>query len=116
MHSYSEPKGPMRLSSVINHWSAPYENDVKKVKDALVGTGHYKLPESGLNGNKEPQLIASIKNFQSDNDLRVDGHIAPGGETETAMAKSRRYKYSKCPAIHGGVYSPKLCFNCFLKA
>ncbi len=33
-------------------------------------------------------LDTQIKDFQKKNDLRVDGHINPGGETETALAQT----------------------------
>jgi hypothetical protein len=75
-------------------------------------------------------MFTGIRSFQKDNALKVDGFMRPEGPTEKAIntrlalagqsdrdeaERSPRYTCTACGAKHGGVYSPKLCADCFLK-
>lgn len=64
------------------------EKDVLSVKTALGGLGWFER-EDEPHGIITRPLDNSIKGFQRDKGLRVDGRIHPGGETETAIKKEQ---------------------------
>lgn len=95
-------------------------DDVWFAKNTLKDAGYYLEPKHGITPYPDSKLFAAIKKFQKDNDLKIDGYMRPGGETENALfdlpgAKSSVMRCSVCGAPHGGVYSPTVCYNCFGK-
>lgn len=64
------------------------EKDVMSVKKALGGLGRFEKEEEP-HGIITRTLDDSIKDFQRDKGLRVDGRIRPGGETETAIKEEQ---------------------------
>ncbi|MEW5729134.1 MAG: peptidoglycan-binding domain-containing protein [Pseudomonadota bacterium] len=105
--------------------------DLKNTKRALSQLGYYKVPpERGIDDWADTQLFDGIRSFQKDNGLKVDAFMRPGGPTEKTInarlafagatgdddvERSPRYKCTVCGALHGGVYSPTVCHNCFVK-
>lgn len=67
------------------------DNNVKDtllVKTALEALGYYfrtAVEDKELNPFPNEELFDAVKEFQRDNNLKVDGIIKPGGETEKAM-------------------------------
>lgn len=66
-------------NSVGNNWIND-EGDVIRIKTAFQKLGYYKRPVR--NGIIDHELDMAIKEFQYDNDLKVDGYMLPDGETE----------------------------------
>lgn len=66
--------------------------DVLTVKKALVLTGHYEIPDYGLTPYPDKKLFQAIKDYQKSSGLKVDGVIAPYGETLLSLKKDIRYK------------------------
>lgn len=60
--------------------------DVENTKRNFAATGHYKRPVE--NGYIDRELDDAIFTFQRENDLKVDGRMNPGGETETALVST----------------------------
>jgi hypothetical protein len=91
--------------------------DVVQTKLRLQAQGYYREPDYGITEYPDTPMFDGIKRFQSDNGLQVDGLMRPGGPTETGLAaRSPRYTCSECGAKHGGVYSPTVCADCWLKS
>lgn len=65
-------------------------DDITKTKELFANEGYYKQPVE--NGYIDKELDDSIWNFQRDNDLKQDGIMNPGGETETALISRIREK------------------------
>ncbi len=63
-------------------------DDVFNVKTALNDLDYYNRPNMPLNPYVDRDLFDGIKNFQRDHDLKVDGTMNPGGETERVMRSS----------------------------
>jgi murein L,D-transpeptidase YcbB/YkuD len=106
-----------KLSSTIGKSHNVKPDDVLAVKSALDELGYYKKPEWGISPYPDPALFAGIKRFQSDNGLETDGVMKPDGPTEKKLAAaSPSYRCTNCGAFHGGVFSSKLCSDCFEKA
>lgn len=61
-------------------------HDVENTKRNFAATGHYKRPVE--NGYIDRELDDAIFTFQRENDLKVDGRMNPGGETETALVST----------------------------
>lgn len=61
--------------------------DTARVKLALTSLGHYDDTETGLSPYADNQFFHSVKNFQKENGLKVDGVINPEGETHTTLKK-----------------------------
>ncbi len=57
--------------------------DVENTKRNFVATGHYKRAVE--NGYIDRELDDAIFTFQRENDLKVDGRMNPGGETEATL-------------------------------
>ncbi|MCK6417826.1 MAG: hypothetical protein L6Q57_02665 [Alphaproteobacteria bacterium] len=69
------------------------ERDVKKVKEIMSRLGRFdnaKSPEP--HGIITRELDQSIKTFQKENNLKIDGIMHPKGETETALIDTMLYK------------------------
>jgi len=62
------------------------ERDVMVVKRSMTKIGRFEEEEP--HGIITRELDDSIKNFQSDSDLKIDGLLFPGGETETALSEA----------------------------
>ncbi len=59
------------------------EDDVRRVKGMFSNLGYYKRPVE--NGIIDRETDTAIHNFQKDNNLKIDGYMNPGGETEGAL-------------------------------
>lgn len=113
---------PYKLKQPIGPGYNMDPDDVREIKTALVGTGHYKPPEFGITEIPDNQMLDAIRGYQKDNNLKVDGVMRPGGETENSIAamgrwKSKRYKCIVCNKriFHGGVGSKYVCSDCLSK-
>ncbi len=53
--------------------------DVLNVKMGLNRVGYYEEPKYGLTPYPDDQLFKSIKNYQEENDLKIDGIMRPDG-------------------------------------
>ncbi|MDV7340079.1 hypothetical protein RYZ26_10780 [Terasakiella sp. A23] len=62
-------------------------DDVTQTKTALASSGHYQVPEHGISPYPDTPLMDGIKSFQKENNLRIDGVMKPGGETEKTINK-----------------------------
>jgi len=100
-----------------------YETDPDNVwllKHALREEGLYAEPDHGMTPFPDSNLFNAIKEFQARNGLRADGIAKPGGETELRLRKQLHavatFKCILCDAWHGGLYSPLICHNCWVKA
>lgn len=60
---------------------------------------------SNLFGSKNNQTTPQRPNILSENKL----------STTKGGASSYQYICTQCGAFHGGVYSPKVCYNCYNK-
>jgi len=77
----------LSLSKRLSRDSAANPFDVQQVKKALNRLGYYMPPEKiGITGTSDAALFDAVKAFQSDHDLKPDGIIRPGGETERILA------------------------------
>jgi len=107
--------------------------DIVNTKKALSQLGYYDTPSHrGLDDWTDDAMFDGIRTFQKDNALKIDGFMRPGGPTESKInqqlavnrltsggndetERSPQYVCTVCGAFHGGVYSPTVCHNCFLK-
>lgn len=61
-------------------------HDTVNIKRALNHLGYYpQLPDGGFGDWVDHEMFDGIRKFQSDNGLKVDGFMRPGGETETVI-------------------------------
>jgi hypothetical protein len=60
-------------------------DDVWLTKIALKESGYYEEPKHGLTPYPDAKLFDAIKEFQKDNNLKIDGYMRPGGETEDVL-------------------------------
>ena len=77
---------PVRLSATVGNNRENQSADVKQVQRSLGGLGlasESKLYEPS--GILDRETLDTLQLFQQASDLRVDGFMNPGGETETAM-------------------------------
>jgi hypothetical protein len=61
------------------------QEDVLGVKRAMRTLGRYPEPDYGMTGYLDRPLTETIRNYQSDRGVRVDGYLNPGGETEREL-------------------------------
>ena len=108
-------KYPYGLTSVIGASHDMKPEDVKLVKRLLSQNGHYDVPDYGITPYPDAKMLEGIKIFQEVNGLEVDGIIKPDGPTIETMENISYYTCTRCGAIHGGVYSSKLCHFCYNK-
>ncbi len=114
----------IRTSKTIGRNYVVHENDVKVIKEALRSVGYYKVPEYGMTPYPDEKMFDSIRTFQKDNDLKVDGIVHPDGETLDALnreiygddpaVKSPTIWCPKCGGSHGGSKGD-LCPDCDVK-
>ncbi len=62
-------------------------DDVLVAKESLRRTGYYRLPDFGLTDAAGNDLFDSIRSFQSDHGLTVDGVMRPSGQTAHSVAR-----------------------------
>jgi hypothetical protein len=123
----------LKLKRTIGRSYDTDPEDVLDVKRALSRMGLYRIPDYGLTPYADRETFEAIERYQKLRGLIVDGVIKPGGETEQhlneneagesspaqnrdeAMAKSPTFWCTICGAPHGGVFSPKICHNCWKK-
>ena len=94
-------------------------DDVWVVKQALRRNGIYAEPSHGMTPYPDSNLFDAIKQFQSQNGLRADGVVKAGGKTELQMRPLllavATHKCVYCGVWRGGVYSPRVCWQCWHK-
>ena len=104
------------ISSNVGNNQRSNLEDVISIKKALKSIGLY-------NGDTEVPYIdfdmdKGIRNFQKNNNLKIDGLIKPGGETEDLLIKiSGKSPIIRCPicgAAHGGSKG-SICPDCTIK-
>jgi hypothetical protein len=61
------------------------EEDVLGVKRAMQSLGRYAEPDYGMTGYIDRLLDQTIRNYQADRGVCVDGYLKPGGETEREL-------------------------------
>lgn len=74
------------LSAPVGNGLDNNEEDIKTAKSYFAQDGRYKKPVE--NGYIDKELDDAIYNFQRDYDLKVDGRMNPGGETEATLVSS----------------------------
>ncbi len=101
----------------IDYYADP--DDVWATKKNLQLNGYYRPPRSGMTASLDHQIIDSIKQYQRDNLLQVDGVMMPRGQTERRIHRDIEvawtYRCTICGAPHAGVFSPKICKDCWNK-
>src|SRR3546814_9478483 len=94
-------------------------DDVVVLKHALQRHGFYSTPRDGITPYPDSDLFDAIKQFQVQNELRADGVVAPGGKTEDHMRPLllavATHRCVHCKAWHGGIFSPRVCWQCWDK-
>lgn len=107
----------IRLRGVVDRAARVDENDTLQTKSALGELGYYSTPGYGMTPYPDEPMFDGIKKYQRDNKLRVDGVMKPRGETEQAidrhLASSPTFRCQRCGAPHGGVHSPRICWQCW---
>ena len=111
----------IRIRKGVNPRGSSFGDDVLQVKRVLDDLGYYKKPRYGITEYPDKDMFSGIRDFQKDNDLKIDGILKPNGETEKALDKafkvSGRSPVIRCPICtrpHGGVYGP-VCTDCLAK-
>lgn len=74
-----------------------HPEDVFNVKSALSVFGYYDHEKDGISEYPNDQMFHSIKAFQKDNNLKVDGIMKPFGETISKI----KQKFTEIPQIAG---------------
>ncbi|MDR1025762.1 MAG: peptidoglycan-binding protein [Lactobacillus sp.] len=106
-HTRSTPPSSVRVKE---KFGGPYNSNPQdniSLKEALSSLGYYKAPDWGIDGYASTSLLNSVKDFQKDNSLTVDGNIFPNGETEKKLNENlykqilRKAKYSSAAAMQG---------------
>jgi hypothetical protein len=76
---------PNFLKKTIAENSPTDPDDVIITKRFLERLGNYEVPDWGVGDFTDDSLFNGIRRFQEANDLKVDGVMNPGGETEQAL-------------------------------
>lgn len=74
------------IKSPVGNMRKNDEDDVQRMKGIFSNLGYYKRPVE--NGIIDQELDTAIHTFQKDKDLKVDGYMNPGGETEGALIRT----------------------------
>lgn len=110
---------PFKLFGRVDSASSVDERDTLQTKSALGELGYYKLPRYGMTSFPDEPMFDGIRAYQRANNLRIDGVMKPGGETQTSLnrrlAASPTFWCRVCSRPHGGVYSPSVCWECYGK-
>lgn len=116
----------IKLSTTLRANALMSGAELAEVRRTLQRLGIYERQIDNTAPFVDDDLAASIKTYQQMRGLKADGVIKPGGETERDLnqfskrfeltAKDRpTYRCKKCNAPHGGVVSPRICFDCWKK-
>ena len=96
--------------------------DVLTLKRSLHLAGYYEKPSYGITEYPDVPLFKSIRSYQKDHGLKVDGIVNPNGETIQQINKDTRISVRtptmwciKCGGPHGGS-SGNVCQWCATKA
>lgn len=77
---------PLHLQDSVGVDGTNRRRDVAKVESLLGRTGDLDLSQTdGVTGFVGLRLDEAIRRFQKRHGLKVDGHVAPGGETITTL-------------------------------
>lgn len=82
----SDPKRSKLIFNPVGNQLVSRTDDVLNVKNALSMLGFFHEDEP--HGIITRELDSSIKNFQREKGLKIDGLMYPGGETETALSQA----------------------------
>lgn len=80
----------IKLSGRVDSATNVDQDDTIKTKLALRALGYYKAPDYGITPYPDEKMFEGIGLYQQANNLRVDGVMKPGGETERSM--NRRFE------------------------
>ncbi|MGJ3260417.1 MAG: peptidoglycan-binding domain-containing protein [Rhodospirillales bacterium] len=75
----------LKLADRVDRAAPAHEDDTLQTKAVLKALGHYKTPEYGMTPYPDEPLFDGIKAYQEANNLKVDGVMKPGGETEKSI-------------------------------
>lgn len=99
-------------------------DDILNLKSVLHKLGYYDVPKYGMTPYADNSLFSSLKKFQKDKKLKVDGIAKPKGETIQAingilgssdpLVRSPTFICPICGAPHGGVFGD-VCPDCTVK-
>jgi hypothetical protein len=101
---------PLQIYGSVGPEEENNAEDVTSVGNSLIDLGLAGARESAVSGAWDNRLDATVKSFQLDNGLDVDGVLLPGGPTETAINRSLERARTTSPldgedlAAHGGDY------------
>ena len=76
------------MFTLKNRFAYDQQNDLEdsaNIKFALTSLGYHDDTEEGLSPYPTEKLIHSVKSFQKDNDLKVDGVINPDGPSHNKI-------------------------------
>jgi hypothetical protein len=76
----------LALKNSVGNMMHNDEDDVTRVKNALHETGYSAKPAQ--NGIIDQETDDTIRKFQREKGLKVDGYLMPGGETEKSINES----------------------------
>lgn len=86
------------LNAPLSRNSSADPEDTLNVKRKLNQFGYMELPSYGIDDMPDEFLFDGIKKFQNDNDLKVDGIMKPGGETEKSLnSKNKKEEQNPSP-------------------
>lgn len=114
----------IQIRSGIHPNGDSFSDDVLQVKKSLQGLGYYKEPKYGITEFPDHEMFSSIRKFQKDQNLKIDGILKPNGETQGAIDNQLKNKLGarsptlwciECGGPHGGVYG-SVCHWCLGKA
>ncbi len=95
--------------------------DVVNIKKVLRQIGYYETPTYGITEFPDERMYSALERFQREKNLKIDGVVIPGGETEDALnkelkvsAKSPIIRCTVCGGPHGGSKGD-LCPSCDAK-
>lgn len=77
-----------KLNDFLASNASANEGDVLNVKNRLNALGHYQSPIDEITSMSDNGLFTSIRNFQREKGLTIDGYMRPGGETKTVLNKA----------------------------
>src|SRR5437879_5943600 len=113
----------LRRAVGLDQTNSPF--DVLTVKDALGRLGAYSLERNGFSPEPTKALFDAIRFHQDGRKLKVDGIIAPNGETARDIGillklvgtRSPQFRCvnPNCRAWHGNMYGTGRCENCVHK-
>jgi len=90
----------LRLKKTIGPSHPTTPEDAVAAKAALARLGHYEIPDFGITPYPDSALFDGLRNFQQEQELKVDGLMKPDGRRPSASASSLRKppkKTASCP-------------------